>query len=74
VLCPRAPVGVVHATDILGHLKHHIRLKRPQELWMMVCEVPLDGVEELLIGSTNELRPALALGRPSPFADRCHLA
>ncbi len=38
---PRAPVGVVCATNILGHLKHHLRLKRPQELWMVVCEVPL---------------------------------
>jgi hypothetical protein len=55
-------------------LEHHLRLKRPQELWVMVCEVPLDGIEELLVGITHELRPTLALGRPPPFADRCHFA
>ena len=71
---PRAPVGVVCATNILGHLKHHLRLKRPQELWMMVCEVPFDRVEELGVGITREVRPTLALGDPAlAFADRCHL-
>ncbi len=63
------------ATDILGHLKHHLWLKRPQELWMVVCEVSFDRIEELCVRITRELRPALALGNPAlAFADRCHLA
>jgi hypothetical protein len=33
----------------------------------MVCEVQLNGIEELLVGLARELRPALTLGDP-PFA------
>jgi hypothetical protein len=57
-------------------LKHHFRLQRPQELWVVVCEVSLHRVEELLVRIARELRPALALSDPTlplPFADRCHL-
>ena len=68
-------MGATYTSDILGHLKHHLRLKRPQELWMMACEVPLDRVEQLRVGVARELRPALALGGTTlPFADHCHLA
>ena len=69
----QAPPGAC-ATDILGHLQHHLRLQRPQELRMVVCEVSLDRVEELRVGITSELRPALALGDPAlAFVDRCHI-
>jgi hypothetical protein len=74
VLCPRAPFGAT-SSNILGHLHHQIRLQRPQELWMVVREMPLDRFEQLLIGATHELRPALAVGDPSlPFIDRGHFA
>jgi hypothetical protein len=75
VLCPRAPAGASYTSDILGHLKHHIRLQRPEELRMMVREMLLDRGKELLVGAACELRPALAPSDPSlPSADRCHLA
>ena len=75
VLCPRAPVGVCCAPDIFGHLKHHFRLHCPHELRMVVCEVSLHCIEELLIGLSCELRPALAVGDPSMrFVDRGHMA
>ena len=75
MLCPRAPVGDLCPSDILGHLKHHIRLKRPQELRMVVCEMPFDRIQKLTIGIARELRPALTLGDPVlTFRDRCHLA
>ena len=39
---------------------------------MMVCEVQLNGVEELGIGIAGESRPALAAGDPSmPFNHGC---
>lgn len=39
----------------------------------MVCEMQLYGVEELLVRSTRELRPALALGDPPlAFSDGAH--
>ena len=42
---------------------------------MVVCEVSLHCIEELLIGLSCELRPALAVGDPSvPFVDRSHMA
>ena len=50
--------------DVLGHLIHHIQLKRPQELGMMMGDVPLYRFEELLLRSACELRPALAFGDP----------
>jgi hypothetical protein len=31
--------------DSLGHLMHRFQLQRPQELWVMTSEVPLDRVE-----------------------------
>ena len=40
---------------------------------MMVCEVQLNGIEEILIGIARELRPALALGYPPrPFSHGAH--
>ena len=33
------PSGVVCPRKLLGHLRYHIQLKRPQELWVMMCEV-----------------------------------
>ena len=42
---------------------------------MVMCEVPLNRIEELLLGFASELRPALAVGDPPvPFRDRGHLA
>jgi hypothetical protein len=68
-------VGATYTSNILGHLKHHIRPQGPQELGMMVCEMPLDRGEELLLGAACELRPALAVGDPLLlFADHRHLA
>jgi hypothetical protein len=32
---------------------------------MVTCEMSLDRVEELFVGSAGELRPALAIGDPS---------
>jgi hypothetical protein len=40
---------------------------------MVVCEVSLHCIEEVLIGLSRELRPALAVGDPPvPFVDRGH--
>jgi hypothetical protein len=56
-------------------LKHHIRLQRPEELRMMVCEVLLNRIEELRVGAACQLRPALAVGDPMvPFDDRFTVA
>lgn len=42
---------------------------------MVVREMTLDCFEQLLIGATSELRPALAVDDPSlPFIDRGHIA
>jgi hypothetical protein len=39
----------------------------------MVCKVQLYDIEELLVGSARELRPALALGDPPlAFSDGAH--
>jgi hypothetical protein len=57
--------------DVLGHLIHQIQLKRPQELWVMMRDVSLNRLEELCLGATCELRPALAVGDPCvPSVDR----
>lgn len=57
----------------LGHLKYHIKPQRPQELWVMMGEVPLCRLEELMLGIAFELRPALAVCDPYvPFVDRGH--
>jgi hypothetical protein len=38
-----------------------------------MCEVQLNGIEELVIGIARESRPALALSYPSlPFSGRHH--
>jgi hypothetical protein len=66
-------VGATYTSDILGHLKHHIRLQCPQELGMVVREMSLNRLKELFVGPTRELRPALTVGHP-PFADHRHLA
>jgi hypothetical protein len=50
--------------DVFGHLIHQIQLKRPQELWVMMRDVSLNRLEELCLGPTCELRPALAVGNP----------
>ena len=74
VLCPRAPVGAT-SSDILGHLHHQLRRQRPQELGMVVREMPLDRLEQLLIGAACKLRPAVAVGDLSlPLIDRGHFA
>ena len=52
VVCPRS----------LGHLRYHIQLQRPQELWVVMGEVPLGRGEELLPVAACELRPAFAVG------------
>src|SRR5690242_19496287 len=74
VSCPRAPRASM-PPDVLGHLHHHVQLQRPQELGVVMCDVPLDRVEELLLGPACKLRPALAVSDPSvPFGDRGHSA
>jgi hypothetical protein len=56
-------------------LKHHIRLQCPEELRMVVCEMPFNRFEELLVGPASEARPALAVGDPPLlFVDRSHVA
>ena len=62
----RRPPQAFHCPrTFLGHLLHHIQLQRPQELWVVMCEVLLCRVEELLLGIPCELRPALAVGDPA---------
>lgn len=40
---------------------------------MVVCEMSLDRLEQLRVGATRELRPALALDdSPLPLVDRGH--
>lgn len=71
---PPAPLGAT-SSDVLGHLHHHLRLQRPQEMGMVVREMLLNRVEQLLIGTTCELRPALTVGDAAlSFTDRGHLA
>jgi hypothetical protein len=42
---------------------------------MVMCEMSLERLKELVVGTAGELRPALALSNPPLlFADRCHLA
>ena len=71
VLCPPAPTGATWP-HILGHLHHYLRLQRPQELRMVMCEMSLDRVEQLLVGATCESRPALAVDDTSLLVDRVH--
>jgi hypothetical protein len=56
-------------------LQHHFRLKRPEELRMMVREVLLHRFKQQLIRLTHELRPALAVCDSAlPLFDRLHVA
>ena len=50
--------------DVLGHLTHHPRPQRPQELRMVMCEMTLSRCVELMLVVACELRPALAVGDP----------
>jgi hypothetical protein len=55
--------------DVLGHLIHQVQLHCPKELGVMMSDVPLDRLEELLLRTACELRPALTVGDPCmPFA------
>jgi hypothetical protein len=56
------PSGVFCPRKLLGHLRYHVRLERPQEPWVMMCEVLFGRREELLPVAACELRPALAVG------------
>jgi hypothetical protein len=71
------PPGAIGATssNLLSHLHHHRRIQRPQQLGMVMREMPLHGLKQLLIGAACELRPALAVGDPAfPLIDRGHFA
>ena len=68
-------MGATYTSDVLGHLKHHVRLQCPEELGVVVCEMSLDRGKELFVGTACELRPALTVCDPTvPFVDRPHLA
>ena len=42
---------------------------------MVMCEMPLNRLKELFVGTACKLRPALAVSDPSlPFTDHRHLA
>ena len=61
--------------NVLGHLHQHIQLQCPEELGVMMCDVLLSGIEELFLGASSELRPALAVGDPQMlFFDRGHMS
>ena len=61
--------------DVLGHLTHHPRPQRPQELRMVVSEVSLSRQEELALVAPCEFRPTLAVGDSSvPSVDCGRLA
>ena len=60
---PGCPLGIT-APNVLGHLHQHIQLQRPEELGVMMRDVLLSRLEQLLLGATCELRPALAVGDP----------
>jgi hypothetical protein len=63
------PSGV-DASDILGHLHHHVELESPQELGMVVCNMALGRFEQVQARVACELRPALADGHLAmPFDD-----
>ena len=53
----RPPSGVDCPRTLLGHLRHHIQLQRPQELWVVMCEVLLRRLEELLLGRPASCAP-----------------
>ena len=58
------PHSVLVPPDLLGHLMHRLQLQCPEELGVMMCEVSLDRVEQLLLGSACKLRPAFADDNP----------
>jgi hypothetical protein len=61
--------------DVLGHLIHQVQLHCPEELGVMMRDVPLDRFEELLLRTACELRPALAVRDPRmPFVQRGYSA
>ena len=50
---------------------NHIQSHRPEELRVVMCEVTLSRVEQFLLGTAGESRPALAKGDPAiVFGDR----
>jgi len=51
------PSGVGCPRMLLGHLRYHVELQRPQELRMVIGEVLLGRREELLSAGACELRP-----------------
>ena len=59
------PYAFLVPPDVLGHLMHRVQLKCPKELWVMMGEVSLGRIEQLLLGLSCELRPALAEGDPT---------
>jgi hypothetical protein len=65
---PRVALGAT-APNVLGHLTHHVQLQRPEELWVVLCEVQLRRLVELLLGIADEERPALASRDPSVLCD-----
>ncbi len=65
----RPPPKRLVPPDVLGHLMHRFQLQCPEELWVMMCEVSLDRVEQLLLGSACDLRPTFA-DENSPVAVR----
>jgi hypothetical protein len=60
----RPPPQRLVPPDLLGHLMHRVQLQCPEELGVMMCEVSLDRVEQLLLGSACKLRPAFADDNP----------
>ena len=61
--------------DVLGHLIDHVQLQRPEELRVMMGDVSLYRLEELLLRTSGELRPALAIrDPPMPLVDRARSA
>jgi hypothetical protein len=68
-------MSVLVPPDVLGHLMHRVQLQCPEELGVMMSEVSLNRLEQLLLGLSCELRPALAVGDPAmSVRDPGHLA
>ena len=44
---------------------HRVQLQCPEELGVMMSEVSLNRLEQLLLGLSCELRPALTVGDPA---------
>lgn len=68
-------MSVLVPPDVLGHLMHRVQLQCPEELGVMMSEVSLNRLEQLLLGLSCELRPALAVSDPTmSVRDPGHLA